>query len=381
MVSERVTVAAHMLRWAITRSGRGIDAATAVFPQLQRWLNGELSPTVRQFKDFATWTRTPAPLLMLTTPPPIGLPIADFRIGRGDPAPTPSTELIDTIHVCQRRQAWFEEFAEEFGIPGFSGHRFPPDINVTGAAAQLRADLGYQVSDRAQIRRGDDARSYLISAFEDLGGLVMVNGVVGNNTSRPLNTDEFRGFTLNSDTSPLVFVNGADSKNGQVFSLAHEFAHVWRGDTGVSAEELTGPTANKVEKWCNHVAAEFLVPAADLRHQEFSEGTADHDVQRLARRYGCSTLVVIIRMRELSLMPERVLTDLYARELHRLATLSDAPAGGDFYRNQSYRIGPRFGEHLFRDTAAGRTTFTEAMRLTNLSRGTLERFVTGDKAA
>ena len=99
MVSERVTVAAHMLRWAITRSGRGIDAATAAFPQLQRWLNGELSPTVRQFKDFATWTRTPAPLLMLTTPPPIGLPIADFRIGRGDPAPTPSTELIDTIQI------------------------------------------------------------------------------------------------------------------------------------------------------------------------------------------------------------------------------------------------------------------------------------------
>lgn len=382
MAYERVPVAAEMLQWAIDRSGRGTDAAHESFPQLESWLSGDQHPTVKQFKKFAAWTRTPAPLMLLEAPPTISLPIADFRIGRGDPPARPSPELIDTIHLCQRRQAWFEDYIEDVGIPGFHGHRFEPGISVEAAATRLRNELSYEVPDRKAVRTSEDARAFLISAFEDLGGLVVVNGVVGNNTSRPLDTDEFRGFTLNSESSPLVFVNGADSKNGQVFSLAHEFAHVWRGDTGVSAEEITGQASNEVEKWCNRVAAEFLVPAADLRLQDVSTSTAEQDIQRLARRYGCSTLVVIIRLRELSLLDAQFLSELYVREQRRLAALVAGQAkGGDFHRNQTYRIGRRFGTHLFRDTAAGRTSFVDAMRLSSLGRRTLERYVTGDKAA
>ncbi|GAB3691000.1 ImmA/IrrE family metallo-endopeptidase [Corynebacterium nasicanis] len=382
MAYARVPVAPEMLRWAIDRSGRGYDAADKSFPQLRSWLSSEQHPTVKQFKEFAAWTRTPAPLMLLGAPPTISLPIADFRIGRGGPSAQPSPELIDTIHLCQLRQGWFEDYAEEFGIPGFQGQRFEPGISIEAAAARLRKELDYEVSDRQAVRTGADARVYLISAFEDLGGLVVVNGVVENNTSRPLDPDEFRGFTLNSDSSPLVFVNGADTKNGQVFSLAHEFAHVWRGDTGVSAEEITGHASNDVEKWCNRVAAEFLVPAADLRLQDVGTTTAEQDVQRLARRYGCSTLVVIIRLRELSVLDTQFLGELYIREQRRLAALVTGQSkGGDFHRNQPYRIGRRFGTHLFRDTAAGRTPFVEAMRLSSLGRHTLERYVTGDRAA
>ena len=382
MQIKRVKVSPDMLRWAISRSGRSMDAAHSKFPKLGQWLAGELGPTVNQFKEFAKWTHTAAPLMLLEAPPSMELPIADFRIGRGSAPAQPSPDLIDTIHLCQRRQAWFEEYAEDFDLEGFQGTRFRPNMNVMQAAAHLRSELQYDISNRSKVRDGADARRYLIDAFEDVGGLVVVNGVVGNNTSRRLDINEFRGFTLNSDTAPLVFVNGADTKNGQVFSLAHEFAHVWRGDSGVSAESLTDHTNNDIEQWCNRVAAEFLVPAADLREQSVTDQSIDDDLQRLARRYACSTLVIILRLRELSILDKASASALYARELGRLRNLLDNPSsGGNFIASQRFRIGQRFGEHLYRDTAAGRTSFVDAMRLTNLGRTTLERFVTGDQAA
>lgn len=382
MTGQRIPVSGDMLQWAINRSGHELAEAEHKFPMLELWLSGEQNPTLKQFKEFAAWTHTPGPLLLLHEPPRIELPIADFRAGRTASPLQPSTELLDTIHLCQRRQAWFEDYAERAELPGFQGRKFEPGLSIVEAAARLRSELNYDVADRTAIRNSEDARRHLIGSFEDLGGLVVVNGVVGNGTHRILNTDEFRGFTLNSDMSPLVFINGADSKNGQLFSLAHEFAHVWRGDTGVSSEEPSIPGNNDVERWCNQVAAEFLVPAADLRNQEVSSETIDEDVARLARYYGCSTLVIIIRLRELSLMDKQFLSELYERELRRLKGSSSAkPLGGNFHANQRYRIGRRFGEYLFRETAAGRTSFTDAMRLSNLNRGVLERYLTGDRAA
>lgn len=382
MSVKRVSVAPDMLNWAIERSGKTLDAASTKFPKLNQWLTGELSPTVNQLKEFARWTHTPAPFLLLESPPHIELPIADFRKGRESSVLQPSTELIDTIHLCQRRQAWFEEYVEDLGLPGFRGTRFSPSISETTAAAHLRSELSYDMEHRAAVGSGDAARRYLISAFEDLGGLVVVNGVVGNNSSRRLDTNEFRGFTLSSDAAPLVFVNGADTKNGQVFSLAHEFCHVWRGDTGVSAETLNGSSNNQVEQWCNKVAAEFLVPAADLREQPINAETIDADLPHLSRRYACSTLVIILRLRDMEILDKAFLSRLYIREAARLRKIKPPPSsGGNMLRIQNYRIGKRFGHHLFRDTASGRTSFTDAMRLSNLNRNTLERFITGDQAA
>lgn len=379
---ERVPVKPQMLRWAMSYAHRTEAEALRKWTHFSSWLYGERSPTVRQFEDFATWTHLPASLLLTDSPLEMSLPISDFRVGRSQRQPTPSSELLDTIRICQGRQDWFTEYAEEFGILPFQGALFEDGLSSASGGAWLRKELAYEVADRKPLKRPDAARTYLIDSFEDLGGLSVVNSVVGNNTHRKLDPNEFRGFTLFNSAAPLVFIDSADTKNGQIFSLAHEFAHVWRGDSGVSAEELDGNGSNDVESWCNQVAAEFLVPAVDLRNLGISESNFDDALTAASKRYLCSTLVIILRLRELGLLDKEFLNRAYGRELNRIrAGGQPQDGGGNFQASQRYRIGKRFTAHVIADTLAGRTSFTRAMRLTGLSRTTLSEFISAQQVA
>lgn len=241
------------------------------------------------------------------------------------------------------------------------------DMSAVDAAADMRAALRYEVSQRRGSRA--DQRRYLMAAFEDLGGLTVVTSMVENNTHRPLDPDEFRGFSLVDDLAPLVFVNARQTLNGQIFTLAHEFAHVWRGVGGVSLESPRWEPQGEIERWCNDVASEFLVPLDDLSSQ-FAE-VKDFDLtaclERLAHRYRCGTLVVLQAIRRAGLREFRDFGAVYEAEQERLRGLSaQEGSGGQFLYSQPFRIGERLSRALINDALSGRTPLAEAVRLMSL---------------
>ena len=123
-----------------------------------------------------------------------------------------------------------------------------------------------------------------------LGVLVMVSGVVGSNSRRTLDPEEFRGFALADSIALLVFINGSDTKSAQMFTLAHELAHLWLGSSGVSDAEALNVSGQDTERWCNRVAAEVLVPIHLLQADYSERIRLSDEINRLARRFKVSTL-------------------------------------------------------------------------------------------
>lgn len=362
-----VAVRPPVLEWAQRRSGRADDDMRSKFTNWDQWLSEERQLRFTEVEAVAQYTHVPVGYLFLSEPPREELPIPDFRDGRGE-TEAPTDDLLETIYLNQRRQKWYEDYLAELGddelltFVGSARH-----ASVEAAAADIRQSLGYEVESRQIMRTFDEGRNHLINSFEGLGGLVVINSMVENNSHRMLDLDEFRGFTLQSPVAPLVFVNARDTKRGQVFSLLHEFAHVWRGEFGVSAGGgLPQDRHNRVERWCDAVAAEVAVPADDLRVQFNARLGLTQELDRLSKRYKCSTLVVLIKLRDLKVLDRKDFQKIYDDEVKRLLELAERVPhgkGGDFYGNQSFRVGRTLSRAIIRDTLRGTTSMIETLRL------------------
>jgi len=196
--------------------------------------------------------------------------------------------------------------------------------------------------------------------------LVMVSGVVGSNTRRTLDPDEFRGFALADKLAPLVFINGADTKSAQMFTLAHELAHVWLGESALSNVGPDSSPVHNVETWCNGVAAELLVPLPELR-RELGHGDPLESVAALARTFKVSTLVILRRILDAGRISRERFQRAYAAEVVRLTERPRA-GGGDFHLTQPARLSRRFARALITSTLEGQTMFRDAFHLLGISK-------------
>ncbi len=363
-MASRVAVAPQMLRWARERSGRSPDELKK-FP-VEAWESGDRQPTMKQLEDFAKATYTPVGFLFLAEPPHEELPIPDFRTFGDKPVRTPTPDLLDTIYACEQRQAWYRDYAET--------NRAEPvelvasqslETPVEQAADALRDELGFALDRRVEFSNWTYAFDGLRDHAETAGVLVMTNGVVGSNTHRPLNPDEFRGFALVDELAPVVFINGADTRAAQIFTLAHELAHLALGESAVSRPDLAQlEEGNQSERWCNGVAADLLVPLASVRDAYHPDADLTAELDRLAKFYKVSTLVVLRRIGEAGLMDRARYRSAYADELQRVLELAgERTPGGSFYNTTPVRVSKRFARALISDTLEGRTSHRDAFRL------------------
>ena len=359
----RVQVEPELLRWACERSGRGLEALHERFPKLAAWEQGAVQPTLKQLEHFARATYTPIGYLFLRQPPVEQFPVTDFRTMVGMDVRRPSLDLLDTVHLCQQRQDWYRDEARTAGatpLP-FVGS-LDTSVDPARAATRLREALAFDVEQRRRAETWTGALRQFIEQADATGILVMVSGVVGSNTHRPLDPEEFRGFALVDPLAPLVFVNGADTKAAQMFTLAHEIAHLWLGESGVSNPDVATTPDHTVERWCNRVAAELLVPLDLIRDEFNSHAELSTETSRLARRLKVSTLVVLRRIYDAGALNREQFWSTYRQEMSRLWLLTSG-TGGNAVRNVGARVSKRLARALVVSTLEGRTSYTECFRL------------------
>lgn len=366
----RTEINPEMLRWARERAGKKLDSLAEKFPQLPSWEKGIESPTMGQLERFASAVHSPIGYLFLPKPPVETVPIPDFRTVGNKHLGHPSPDLLDTIYVCQQRQEWYRGFARTVGEKplSFVGSVRTAD-NIERVAANIRHAIGFDVEERRKTRTWMEALSQFIAQADDIGVLVMCSGVVMNNNRRPLDPDEFRGFAITDDLAPLVFINGKDTKSAQMFTLAHELAHIWLGKSAVSDSRPTAIPKHEVEAWSNRVAAELLVPVELFRNEYRPNTELRDELRRLAGYFKVSTLVILRRIYDIGGFTQDEFWREYDKELEFLIKVRKG-TGGNFYLTQAARVSRRFARSLVVSALEGRSSFTEAFRLLGVKKMT-----------
>jgi Zn-dependent peptidase ImmA (M78 family) len=336
---------------------------------VSQWLNGERLPTFRQAKLAAKKLRVPFGFLFLDEPPDETLPIPDFRTVDGQPIDNISLDLRDLLYSVLRKQEWLSQYLAESGSRaiGLVGSR-RREHAVSVIADDIRTNLDLRLADRPS--RSDTFLRQLVQRAEDVGIAVLRSGIVGNDTHRKLNVREFRGFSLSDSFAPLIFINSADAPPAQVFTLVHELAHIWRGDTGISGS--LDQSSAFVERLCNQVAAEVLVPQEEFI-LAWQSGLDVHEaIKRAAGRFRVSRYVSAIRAFESGFIDQGELASLLEEYRAEGARTSNAE-GGDYYRTLIARNSRTITEGVVDAISRQRVLIREAAGLLDAKPSQLER--------
>jgi len=365
MSDNNLAIKAEMLIWARKRAGLEISALKRHFPKLAEWEAGSLQPTLKQLEDFARVVHIPIGYLFLSQPIQETMPISDFRTLADRSNTSPSPNLLDILYLCQQRQDWYRDYARINALPKLD---FIGSVTIEDKPAEIaeaiRKTLSISLEDSKHISSFTDALRQLILKVEDIGILVMSSSIVGSNSHRKLDVKEFRGFTLADDIAPIIFLNAADSKSAQMFTLAHELAHLWLGESGLFDVEVYHLPKQNVERWCNAVAAEMLMPIKSVRKEYRQVRPLREEILRIAHLFKVSTLVVLRRLFDAGFIEENQLWQLYNEEIKRIKNLEKkAKGGGDFYRTLGTRTGKRFARAVLTSTLEGQTLFRDAFRM------------------
>lgn len=369
---NEVNVNNNMLTWAITRAGYEVPTFAEKFPKILDWLDGQKKPTVKQLEEFSNKVYLPFGYLFLPQPPQESMPIPFFRTN-GNQADRISINVYDTILLLQQRQDWLKNYLKDnaFQRLPFVG-KFRNSNDVNAIVADIRQTLQLPENWASQFRTWQKAQDHLVLHIEDKGIITIFNGIVENNTHRPIPVDECRGFVLVDEYAPFMFVNNSDFKSAQMFTIVHELAHIWTGHSAGFDFRRLQPANDPIEILCDKVAAEFLVP-----EQEFNEvwNHSPNNYAYASRYFKVSEIVIARRALDIRKITRLQFFDFYEEYSNReFAKKETQNSGGDFYTTTKKRISITFASHVNRAVKSGNLLFRDAYRLTGLKGDTFENF-------
>lgn len=373
--AAKAQIEPNALRWAMERSRVDAnDLAKSVGTShrvISSWLEGSRKPSFRQARLAANRTRIPFGFLFLRSIPSDSLPIPDFRIVSDTEHQDISVDLRDVIHSSLRKQSWLSEYLEMMGVD-------ESDFVGSGNISDSIEDIAIGVSSALRLStitrygKPEDYLRSLVQQSEQIGVNVLRSGIVGNNTSRPLDVNEFRGFALSDKYAPFIFLNNADSKRAQIFTLMHEMCHLWCQQSGVSdtighIDDTLG--SDSYEAKANRVAAEILVPDTDLFHQwnDSKDNNLVEAVEKLAEIFKVSRLVILIKLKTNNFISQQDFRTCYDLLSIAYKDNQDKTKGGDYYNNTIVRNGRLFTETVLNATLNQHLLLRDAANLLEIT--------------
>lgn len=372
MVTEAF-VTPEVLTWARRRMGLDIPSAAkklgVVAPTLESWERGESRPSFKKAGGIADKLNVPFGYLFLAQPPSEELPLPDLRTVSPDASEHPSPDFLETLEDALRKQDWYREYLQNKGaepLPFVAKYKL--EEPVSAVASDLRTSLRIDDRMRAEAGNWEQFLTEFVRRAEEAGVLVLRSGIVGNNTHRPLDVDEFRGFAISDVLAPLVFINSKDAKSAQIFTLAHELAHLWIGESGISNPDYSKSASrqrNAADQQCDRIAAQVLVPPENFVLRWDDAVDLDENIAKLSRQYRVSRFVILRSAYDYG----QVEPSAYTEKLNEFKNdfqQAGSDGGGNYHNNVLSRNSRTFTMTVLTAAAEGELHYREAASLLNI---------------
>lgn len=337
-----------------------------VSPNFAEFLSGKKEPTFNQKMKIAKQFDIPVGLLLIDKPVERKISELKFRTINSESITVRSLELTDTISEMEEKQDFLKnqidyslDFINKFSI----NDDFMEVANYARNILNIKKDYYNSITKDKQLR-------YLRNRVNRAGVFVFFNGKIGDNTHRSLSVDEFRGFVLIDDKAPLIFINQKDTRNGQVFTLLHEFTHLLIGDEEILGKQSYNTDFDKVEAFVNKVTAELLVPVANFEkaYNDLYKLKADDftNLVELSKLFKVSEYVIARRM----LDTDKITHDKYLKIIDKLTQNylnyqkeATNKSGGNYNNNLNFRMDKNFFQYVERALNENKISYTDAFNI------------------
>ena len=379
-----INVSFEILNWIITHVPTN-SLPQQIIEYLHLWISGKKKPTFNQIEKVSKATGIPLGYFFLEHPPQEDLSFVEYRTVDSVELEHPSRNLIDVMHDMDQIQNWMRDYLISEGTaPLDYVGIFQKETSCKTFSQEVRNLLNLPLEWYKTTKSAENSFKLMRKAISNIGTIVMMSGIVGSNTHRPLSIDEFRAFSVVDEYAPLIFINSNDSTNGKLFSLLHEFCHICIGENSLFNDRYsTERKIRKAETLCNAVAAEILVPQ-QVFVREWTTIIQEHDQEQainlLARSFKCGPTVIARKaydnafiQYELYQKTAKLAVQFYNDNRQRLKERGEG--GGDYYRTTASKIDQRFFRMLVGSVNEGKTLYSDAFRLTNTNRSTFSNLV------
>ena len=268
--------------------------------RLQSWETGDGQPTIKQLRKLANTYKQSFAAFFLDKPPTVPkLPLKDYRRLPGSIHHELSHEIIMDVRSAMDRRLITLDMAELNGVsvPPFT-YQGEISEGSQALAQRIRNDLGVSLSDQLKLRTPRTGFNYWRKELENSGVLVF--------QSSSIDVGDMRGYSIFEDVFPIIVVNRKDTEAARIFTLIHELVHLYLQASGLcdlEARTDIPPEEQRLEQFCNDVAANVLVPIDHFSVHPVLAGNdssewSEEEISALARDYCVSREMIARRLVE-----------------------------------------------------------------------------------
>jgi len=381
----KAIVTPSVLEWARLKAGLSIDEAARRIGrspnEITSWEDGSGLPSIAQARKAADVYKRPFAVFYLDRPPRDFQVLQDFRRLPDADIGVFSPELSYLVRISKHRQEWARDYLleEEYEALPFINSASLDDSPDT-IAADIRSILGITPKDQIDTPSRYDAFRLWMDRAEAVGIFVF--------RQRKVSLAEARGFSIADDVAPFIFINSNDSKSGQLFTLAHELAHLWLGFSALTNSEFQwsfpDDISRKIEIICNRIAASSILDDrvfVDVWRDMIHRHDTEESIELSAGYFRVSEEVVARRLLDKGIIEQeryRELREYYKDrwkkyEQRERKKQKESDSGPSYYRTRAVALGYSFTQTVISGYLSGSISVRDASSVLNVKANNLRR--------